>query len=175
MATATPGALIGEETTVALPFADNCVMPLLGLLLAFTIQAQQATVRIVGSQTVALTAADLSAMPRTSVQVNGVTYEGVRIRELLTKAGVLSGEGLRGAELAKAVVVTGADGYQVAFGLAEFDPDFTDRVSILADRRDGNPLPANALPFQLVLAGEKRPARWVRQVVSIEVRPLSSK
>ena len=72
-----------------------------------------------------------------------------------------------GAELAKSVIVTGADGYQVAFGLAEFDPGFTDRVAILADRKDGAPLAGNAAPFQL---SEKRPARWVRQVVSIEVR-----
>ena len=69
------------------------------------------------------------------------------------------------------MVVTGADGYRAAFAIAEFDSVFTDRVAILADRRDGAPLPDNALPFQLVLTDEKRPARWVRQVVSIEVRP----
>jgi len=60
--------------------------------------------------------------------------------------------------LATAVAVTGADGYRVVFGVAEFDPAFTDRVAILADRKDGAPLPANAAPFQLVLTNEKRPA-----------------
>ena len=39
-------------------------------------------------------------------------------------------------------------------------------------RKDGEPLAGNAAPFQLIMTGEKRPARWVRQVVSIEiVRP----
>jgi len=28
-------------------------------------------------------------------------------------------------------VITGADGYRVAFGVAEFDPAFTDRMAIL--------------------------------------------
>jgi hypothetical protein len=65
------------------------------------------------------------------------------------------------------VQIKGAD--RVAFGIAEFDPAFTDRVAILVDRKDGGVLAANALPFQLVITDEKRPARWVRQVVSIEV------
>ncbi len=56
------------------------------------------------------------------------------------------------------------------FNPAEFDPAFTDRVSLLADTKDGQALSGSAAPFQLVLDGEKRPARWVRQVVSIEVR-----
>ena len=94
------------------------------------------------------------------------------IRELLTRAGVPEGEALRGRALSSAVVVTGADGYRVVFGIAELDPAFTDRVAILADRKDDAPLPANAAPFQLVITGEKRPARWVRQVVSIEVTSI---
>ena len=99
--------------------------------------------------------------------IRKASTEGVAIRELLTKAGVPAGTALRGAALATSVVITGADGYRVAFGLAEFDPAFTDRIAILADRRDGKPLPENAVPFQLILTGEKRPTRWVRQVVSI--------
>ena len=98
--------------------------------------------------------------------------KAIPVRALLTRAGVPAGEALRGAELAKTVLVTGADGYRVAFGLAEFDPGFTDAVAIIADRKDGEPLAGNAAPFQLIMTGEKRPARWVRQVVSIEiVRP----
>jgi hypothetical protein len=92
---------------------------------------------------------------------------------LLTRAGVPAGEALRGRDLAQAVLVTGADGYRVAFGVAEFDPAFSDRVAILADRKDGKTLTGNEAPFQLVLAGEKRPARWVRQVISIEIRMLA--
>lgn len=147
------------------------------LVWASSIQAQAPTVRIFGDvpKPLTLTATELAAMPRTKITASahnetGV-YEGVTLRELLTRAGVPAGADLRGPALAKTVIVTGADGYRVAFGLAEFDPAFTDRVSILADRKDGGPLAENALPFQIILADEKRPARWVRQVVSIEVRP----
>ena len=38
-----------------------------------------------------------------------------------------------------------------------------------ADLSSRRPLREYAAPFRLVLTGEKRPARWVRQVVSIEV------
>jgi hypothetical protein len=62
-----------------------------------------------------------------------------------------------------------------AFGLAEFDPGFTDRISILADRQAGAPLTAEEAPFQLILTGEKRAARWVRQVASIEIRELEKR
>lgn len=139
--------------------------------------AQGATLKISGAveRSFTLTASELSSLPRTSVTAtaHGVTgtYEGVTVCELLTRAGIPSGEALRGTELAKTVIVAGADGYRAAFGIAEFDPGFTDRLAILADWKDGTPLTGNAAPFQLILTGEKRPARWVRQVVSIEVRP----
>lgn len=151
---------------------------LVALFCSLAVYAQAATVRVVGPRSLAMSMADLAAMPRTQVTTmvrnQRITYEGVSIRELLTRAGVPVGEALRGRDLANAVLVTGADGYQAAFGVAEFDPAFTDRLAILADRKDGNPLTANEAPFQLVLTGEKRPARWVRQVVSIEVRPLEA-
>jgi len=146
------------------------------LALAATASAQPGVVRIAGTpKALTLSTADLADMPRTSLtatahRVTG-TFEGVSMRELLTRAGVPAGQALRGAALASAVIVTGADGYRVAFGLAEFDPDFTDRVVILADRRDGGPLPSNAAPFHLIVGGEKRPTRWVRQVISIELVP----
>jgi hypothetical protein len=40
----------------------------------------------------------------------------------------------------------------------------------VAYKKDGVPLAGNAAPLQVIVSGEKRPARWVRQVVSIEVR-----
>ena len=45
------------------------------------------------------------------------------------------------------MVVTSADGYRVAFRLAEFNAEFTDRIAIIADRKDSAPLPSNAAPF----------------------------
>ena len=158
-------------------------VPAIHLVASFVIASavvafsQPPTVRIAASRSLTLSVADLAAMPRTTAAVTAhdqeAIYEGVSVRELLTRVGVPSGEALRGRDLAQAVLVTGADGYQAVFGVAEFDPAFTDRIAVLADRKNGNLLAGNEAPFQLVLTSEKRPARWVRQVVSIEVRSLA--
>src|SRR5262245_61933064 len=155
----------------------NMLHLLLALVLFTPLRAQTpVTLKVFGAipAPVTLTARDLASLPRTRLTATahdqtGV-YEGVTVRDVLTKAGVPAGAAIRGADVAKTVIVTGADGYQAAFALAEFDIDFTDRVAILADRKDGAPLAENARPFQLILSGEKRPARWVRQVVSLEIR-----
>ena len=48
--------------------------------------------------------------------------------------------------------------------------DLTDRVILLADVKDGQPLPPREGPFRIIVPGEKRPARWVRQVRVVTVR-----
>jgi hypothetical protein len=140
-------------------------------LLSATAVAQDAVVRITGARSIAVDAADLAAMPRTTLKVasrgQDSIYEGVSIRELLTLAGVPAG----GANLTQViVVVTGADGDQVDFRVLQIDPAFTSRVAVLADRRNGAPLAANEGPFQLVLSEDERGGRWMRHVVSIDVR-----
>jgi len=68
------------------------------------------------------------------------------------------------------VLITATDGYQVIFTLADTDPAFTDRVIILADRKDGKPLPEKEGPFRIVAPSEKRPARWIRNVKTIAIK-----
>jgi hypothetical protein len=46
----------------------------------------------------------------------------------------------------------------------------TDRVVLLADTKDGQPLPTREGPFRIIVPDEKRPARWVRQVRAVTVR-----
>jgi DMSO/TMAO reductase YedYZ molybdopterin-dependent catalytic subunit len=80
----------------------------------------------------------------------------------------LSEAGMPGrVAVATYVVVDAADGYRAVFALAELDPAQTDRVILLADRKDGQPLPAAEGPLRVVVPGEKRPARWVRQVKAV--------
>jgi DMSO/TMAO reductase YedYZ molybdopterin-dependent catalytic subunit len=122
-----------------------------------------------------LSAADLAAMPRTSVSANdkqGVahSYSGVALAELFRAAGVTTGGQLRGKNLAKYLLVSCADGYQVVFSLAELDSDFTDRVVILADQMEGKPLPDGIGPFRIVVPGEKRPARNCFQVQTLSIK-----
>jgi DMSO/TMAO reductase YedYZ molybdopterin-dependent catalytic subunit len=135
-----------------------------------------ASIKVSGSigHATTLTAADLTAMPQTSVTASAHdqkgTYTGVALRDILTKAGVPAGADIRGPLLATYVVVTGADGYRAVLALAELDPVFTDKVVLLALKKDDAALPENARPYQLIVPGDLRPARWVRQVVAISVQ-----
>jgi len=118
---------------------------------------------------------DLAALPRREVRARDrdgteATFAGVALVELLQLAGVPLGEKLRGSNMALYLLVEAADGYRVVFALPELDPAFTDRVILLVDRRDGQPLAATEGPLRLVVPGEKRQARWVRQVGSGTVR-----
>jgi DMSO/TMAO reductase YedYZ molybdopterin-dependent catalytic subunit len=118
---------------------------------------------------------DLAALPRREVRARDrdgteVTFAGVALVDLLRLAGVPLGEKLRGSNMALYLLVDAADGYRVVFALPELDPAFTERVVLLADHRDGQPLAAAEGPLHLVVPDEKRQARWVRQVGSCTVR-----
>jgi DMSO/TMAO reductase YedYZ molybdopterin-dependent catalytic subunit len=121
----------------------------------------------------AVSAVDLAKLPRhdTTVSAHEVkgNYSGVALTDLLALVNAPLGDSLRGRALATFVTVEALDGYRVLFSIAELDARFTDRVVILADAKDGQPLPATEGPFRLIVAGEKRPARWARQVVRISV------
>lgn len=120
-----------------------------------------------------LDAASLAKLPRKHVEASdhGKTghWEGVALIDLLRDAGVPVGEALRGANLSLYVRVSAADGYRAVYALAELDPGFRDGDVILADRHDGKSLDGKEGPFRVIAVGEKRPARWVRQVVAIDV------
>ena len=84
-------------------------------------------------------------------------------------AGIQLGDTLRGPRLTEVVLASAADGYKVAFALAEIDSAFAVREILLADQRDGKPLDAKEGPFRIVAPGDKRPARWIRQVTELKV------
>lgn len=139
-----------------------------------TLKAQ--TVHVSGevSQPFDLTREALASMPRTTViskdkDGKDHTYKGVAIAAILNKAGVTTGAQLKGANLAKYLLVGCADGYHVIFSLAELDAAFTDRVVILADEGDGQPLPADRGPYRLIVPGEKKPARSCYRVTSLKI------
>src|SRR5262245_33083606 len=87
-------------------------------------------------------------------------WEGPQLGDVLTSAGVVLGNELRGPRLMLYLVVEAADDYRVVFALSEIDPTNTDAVILLADRCDGAVLDANAGPYRIVVPHEKRRARW---------------
>lgn len=135
--------------------------------------AQEVAVQNDSGATVKITATDIAAMPHQTATVEShgkkISYEGVPLRLLLEKGGVAFGESLRGKRLASYLLVESADGYRVVFALPELDPGFTDRVILLADKADGQPLDSKEGPFRVVVPGEKRMARSARQVTSLKV------
>jgi DMSO/TMAO reductase YedYZ molybdopterin-dependent catalytic subunit len=121
-----------------------------------------------------LTADALAKLPRQSVKARdhgGVEaeYEGVPLAEILKQAGAKLGQDNRGPALASYLVVEAPDNYKAIFAIPEFDPAFNDRMIILADHRDGKPLDARHGPFQVIVPGEKKQARWVRMVVTLRI------
>jgi len=120
-----------------------------------------------------LSAADLRALPRTSVEAREgdrtVRYEGVLAGELLKRAGAPVGEAFRGDAVASYVVASATDGYRVVFSLAELDPAFTANDVLVADTVDGKPLFAYQGPWRLVAPRDARGARSVRLLDRLEV------
>lgn len=96
------------------------------------------------------------------------TYSGVPLAALLAKVDAPLGEKLRGKALTNYVVATGSDGYSVVLSLAEVDPSFHGGLIVVADSRDGQPLTTSG-PYQLIVPEDKRPARWVRSLVTISM------
>jgi hypothetical protein len=124
-----------------------------------------------------LSATELKTLPHITVTFHNAhtnadeTYSGVRLTDLLAKLGAPLGDALRGKALANYVVATGSDGYKSVLALGEIDPGFHPGEVIVADAIDGKPLDAHDGPFKLVVTEDKRPARSVRNLISIELRP----
>ncbi|TDQ11272.1 molybdopterin-binding protein [Pedobacter metabolipauper] len=133
-------------------------------------------VKITGEVTAAQTihAADLKQFKQVTVirkdrDGKDHTYSGVKLFDLLLKAGVTLGKDLRGENLTKFALIEASDGYQVIFTLAELDSEFTDRAIILADRVDNQLLPVADGPFRIIVQDEKKPARCIKQVTAIKI------
>ena len=142
---------------------------------AQTIPSSKASLLVKGDANHAplnLSLAEFRALPHVDVRVhNGhtntdETFSGVPLVVLLAKVDAPLGENLRGKALTNYVVATGSDGYSVVLSLAEVDPMFHDGQIVVADSRDGQPLTTSG-PYQLIVSEDKRPARWVRNLVTI--------
>jgi hypothetical protein len=123
---------------------------------------------------ISISPADFRDMPHVTVKVHNAhadadeTYSGVPLAALLAKLDAPLGEHLRGKALASCIVASGSDGYSVVLSIAEADPSFHGGDILVADTRDGQPLGKNG-PFQLIVSEDKRPARWVHNLVSLSL------
>ncbi len=98
------------------------------------------------------------------------TYSGVPLIELLKQVGAPVGKDVHGKALAEYVVATGSDGYKAVLALAEAEPDFHPGDVLVADAMNGKPLDAKTRAVSAVVTDDKRPARSVRNLVSVELK-----
>lgn len=140
-------------------------------------QPKEAFIKVEGEVTkpMTLTATDLSKMKRVDAVMKDRdgkenNYSGVSVYDILKLAGVTMDKELHGENLSKYLMVRAGDGYEVLFSLAELDPNFTDRVIILADQIDGKPLPLTKGLFRIIVPGEKKPARCIFEVTHFIIR-----
>lgn len=163
---------------------------ILFLLFTFTASAQTETktvakteptlkIEVEGGKTLSLKAKDLAKFTRREVKAKmphdekEAVYSGYNLSDVLLDAGAKIGKGeMRGKELAAYLSVEAADGYKVVFAIAEIAPEFTDKVILLADTRDGKSLDENDGTWQLIVPDEKKHGRWARQVVALKVNSV---
>lgn len=154
-------------------------MHLLAIGCASSAAAQTATARLEivrdGAAPFVITGTELAVMPHTTVQASDhgkpVTFSGVPLLALLRRAGVTV-DSVKGAMLTAIVVATASDGYRATFSFGELAPDVGRTVVYVVDQHDGSPLASAEGPIRLVVPGDQRPARWVRQVIRIAVRRI---
>lgn len=127
---------------------------------------------------VEVTDALLAKLPRISVVATShgksARHEGYDLLAVLEAAGISPTRSLRGKQLGTLITVSAADGYQAIFAMAELDPGIGNRQVLLVDRSDGKPLADQHGPWRLVVPADQRPARWVRQVIGIEISGSAS-
>lgn len=146
------------------------------LLAASNLQAQSdAPLQVTrpDGSTVSLSAAQLAALPRVAGHAtahgHAFTFEGSDLREVLRLAAIAPVDSLRGAHLRRVVIFVAADGYSALIALSDLDATIGGRRVVLVDREDARPLSAEYGPRRIIVEGDQRPTRWVRQVVRLEV------
>lgn len=127
----------------------------------------------------AFTRAALEALPQDTIRARvhdapARLYRGVPISALLRLAGVPTGHALRGQALATTIIASARDGYRVAFSIAELDSDFVRRRVLVALTADGVPMNNNDGPLRIIVEGEGRPARWIRQLIRLHVQEAAA-
>ena len=126
-------------------------------------------------RTQTLDPAALAHMPSVTTHVSFLTghgteaadYTGATLWSVLQQLGLTAGANPRDREK-QAIVVAGHDGYAVVLAMAEIDPAFEGKQILLADQVNGQPMPAGEI--RLVVPGDRRGGRSVRDVVRIDIR-----
>jgi DMSO/TMAO reductase YedYZ molybdopterin-dependent catalytic subunit len=161
----------------------DCAGFLLACLLAFRVlsaaslapAAEAPGLAVTGPDAAAktLSTADIGALPAQTLDVTFESEHGTTTGHFAGPSlwAVLEGAGLIPSaprtHVRMTVTITGSDGYTAVLALGEIDPEFEGKRVLLATQQDGKPLGGTGL--RLVVPGDKRGGRSVRDVVRIAV------
>lgn len=120
-----------------------------------------------------LTLGDLPHLPATTLTVTNTTEHGARtatftgtlLWPIFDHDGVVYSAGCK-THLQHVILAEGRDGYQVALSIAELDPGSAGKQVFIAYQQGGRPIEG----FELVVPGNRKAGREVRDLVAIEVR-----
>lgn len=98
--------------------------------------------------------------------VTPASFTGARLWAVLEAAGGIDDDA-KGAVLRHMIRVTARDGYVVLLSTGEIAPEFGDKAALLGYQRDGKPIADGGI--RLVIPGDKRGGRNVRDVATIQV------
>ena len=123
-----------------------------------------------------LSASDIANLPNQTIRTTDhgtpVTFDGVLLNDVLASVRTPTGETFNKSVASYYLIAEAHDGYKAVFTWAEIDPTFTDRKVYVVTKREGNPLTAKDGPYELIVPGERRFSRWVRQLKLLRVEPL---
>ncbi len=125
-----------------------------------------------------LSTVDLAKLRQQTITTNDhgtpVTFRGVLLADVLASVRAPTGEDFHSTAASYYLVAQGRDDYRAIFAWAELDPSFIDKAVYVITERDGKQLSEKDGPFEIIVPGEKRVGRWVRQLSLLRVEPLPS-
>ena len=117
--------------------------------------------------------AQLEALARDTLRTEGghappATFQVVSVGRLLSEVGITL-DSLRSGDLRRVVLAEARDGYTVVFSLGELSKPLGAQSLWIAVRREGLEIPESEGPFRLLVPGDTRGARAVRQLERLRV------
>lgn len=121
---------------------------------------------------------DFASMPQSTLKVHNThsgrdeVYTGVAVSDLLRASGLTFSPETQSTFLRSYLRAQGTDFYFVLYSASEISPDLNTASVIVATRVDGHDLGDDGA-FKLVSSGDKRPARWVRNLLSLTLATVN--
>jgi hypothetical protein len=112
--------------------------------------------------------AALAALPQSTLKTGDITYSGVSLWTLLSKADIVTHPDIKNDILREFVVATASDGYKLVISLGEIDPDFGNQPCLIATQRDGADFTSGGFA-RLVFPNDIKKGRWVVNLTGLKV------